>query len=151
MIYGLYAKTPEDEEEGCPRCDAFGNKVAELHYTVVALEDNRRFWLNKNNILGPGFFESLVRMFEIFYLFENFFKQTIVLFQDPILSAFGTDKFTGIPSTEKITLAKDEFPISLPTMYTIFDSIPTSDCSQFGYKTGTLIRGLYREVVPADS
>ena len=80
MIYGLYAKTPEDEEEGCPRCDAFGNKVAELHYTVVALEDNRRFWLNKNNILGPGFFESLVRTFEVFYLFENFFKQTIVLF-----------------------------------------------------------------------
>ena len=76
FIYGLY-EVPPKNLTACNRCQDFGNVIAELHYTVVALEDNRTFWLNKENIVSLGFFQSLVRTFEVHYLFVSFFTQAL--------------------------------------------------------------------------
>ena len=62
FVYGLYEDPPKTLA-ACNRCQDFGNVIAELHYTTVALEDNRTFWLNKENIVSLGFFQSLVRTF----------------------------------------------------------------------------------------
>ena len=72
LIYGMYNDPPPTVKE-CPRCDTFGNKMAELHYSVIDLEDQRTFWMNKNNITGARLFEMLTRLLQVYPLFSNFF------------------------------------------------------------------------------
>ena len=61
FILGLYDDPPESVAL-CPRCQALGNSISELHYTVIDLEDNRQFWINKDNITGTKFFQMLTRL-----------------------------------------------------------------------------------------
>ena len=41
---------------------------------------------------------------------------------------------------EVLETGKNSVPTSLLTLYTIADTLPGSDCKQFGYRLGVLIR-----------
>ena len=78
--------------------------MAQLHYTVVELEDQRQFWLRKENITGSRMFEMFSRLVQIYPLFTNFFQTLQGLFQEPALGAFGAAEFTGVPPAKEIVL-----------------------------------------------
>ena len=72
LVYGMYQDPPETIEK-CARCQSLGNLLSELHYTVVDLEDNRQFWVKKENITELKFFQMLTRLLQVQALFVNFF------------------------------------------------------------------------------
>ena len=147
FIYGLYSDPP-DSIDACPRCQNFGNVISELHYTVVDLEDNRQFWVNKENITALKFFQMLTRLMQVQVLFVNFFSVLQNLFKDPVLSALGAAKFTGFPAEEVIEFEAAKVSASVFSMYTMADTLPGADCKQFGYRLGSLLRMSTGTVLP---
>ena len=104
LFYGMYDTPPDEDYLKCVRCDAFANKVADLHYKVRDLEDQRMFWLNKENITGLRIFEMLTRLLDVYPLFSGFFISIQGLAQDPVLGAFGIGEAVGIDPSEVIEL-----------------------------------------------
>ena len=86
IALGLYAEPPESIEV-CARCQSLGNRLSELHYSVVNLEDNRQFWINKENITAMKFFQMLTRLLEVEQLFVKFFLAMKDLATDPVLAS----------------------------------------------------------------
>ena len=148
IIYGMY-DSPASTYQKCNRCDNFGNKLAELHYSVIDLEDQRQFWLNKENITGLRIFEMLTRLLEVYPLFSDFFTVLQDLFSDPVLFALANGAAPGTPS-EIIVLEKRQNSTSYLALYTLLDTIPNSDCAAFGYKLGVLAKMGLGKTVPME-
>ena len=154
VALGLYAEPPESIEV-CARCQSLGNRLSELHYAVINLEDNRQYWINKENITAMKFFQMLTRLLEVEQLFVKFFLAMKDLATDPVLASLvagdgGGEPATGFVASEILPTGKNKEPTSPLTLYTIADTLPGSDCKQFGYRLGVLIRlatgtFLYRE------
>ena len=49
VIFALQIEQ-EDSVDDCEQCDRFGNLVGEWHYALADLEDNRQYWLDKDEI-----------------------------------------------------------------------------------------------------
>ena len=104
IAFGMY-DLPQDDYTDCVRCDALANKIAELHYTVVDLEDQRQFWINKENITGLRIFEMLTRLLEVYPLFSDFFITVQELTADPILDNLANlSALTGAPPNNPFTM-----------------------------------------------
>ena len=73
------------------------------------------------------------------------------MFQDPILSALGSESFTGVPAVDAVELLPATNPIGLLSVYTLFDSIAGSDCKLYGYKMGVILRALLGKTVPTNA
>ena len=140
IVYGLYDVPPSESYLDCPRCDYFGLTMAQLHYRVVDMEDMRKFWLKKENITALRFFEMLTRLLKVYPLFSEFFTVLQYLFTDPVLTSFGSAKFTGQVGTETIELVQRTTPMNVLTIYTLVDSLAGSNCGELGYKLGTIVR-----------
>mmetsp|Transcript_31521 Transcript_31521/g.41739 ORF Transcript_31521/g.41739 Transcript_31521/m.41739 type:complete len:101 (+) Transcript_31521:313-615(+) len=98
------------------------------------------------------FFQMLTRLLQVQVLFVNFFNSLQGLFQDPVLAALGGDSSgTGFLPTETVELLKVEKPHGLLSMYTIADTLPGSDCKQFGYRLGVLARMAQGKFLPTDA
>ena len=61
---------------------------------------------------------------------------------DPVLLAYGTKDWIPIPLpvTGGIKLIQPRLKVSFVAAYSIFDTIPGSDCSVLGYKIGSLVK-----------
>ena len=73
IIFALYDEPPSEVPIECPDCDRFGNTLGEFHYSLVTLEDSRKYWLNKDEIADSRFFEMLSRLLQVYPLFTEFF------------------------------------------------------------------------------
>ena len=127
FIYGLY-DTPPSTVSDCDRCDSFGNIVAQLHYNVVDLEDQRSFWMNKENITGSRLFEMLTRLLEVYPLFSNFFTTLQSLAGDPVMAGLGVSKVLNIVVDDAVVMDVRTEGFSPLSLYSIVDQFPGSNC-----------------------
>ena len=94
------------------------------------------------------FFEMLTRLLQVYPLFSNLFTVFQEVIQDPVMGAFGMSKLTGLPPREYIVLEKRQKSVNYFGVYALVDLIPGSDCGQFGYKIGTIIRLVLKTQLP---
>ena len=120
IAYGLYDYPPEDYMD-CQRCDDLGNLAGELHYAVIDLEDQRQFWINKENITSLRFFEMLTRLLEVYPLFSDLFTIVQELASDPVLDIFGVSKITGIPPSNPVTMVPRQGTFNPFQLYVVID------------------------------
>ena len=116
---------------------------------MIDLEDQRQFWLNKENITGLRIFEMLTRLLEVYPLFSDFFTIAQNLLIHPVIFALAGGAAPGVPS-EVITLVTRKQAPGPLALYTIVDSIPGSDCAAFGYKLGMLAKLAMGKAIPPE-
>ena len=137
FAYGLYDEAAITRTD-CLRCDNLGNKVAELSYKTVDLEDQRSFWLNKENITGLRIFEMLTRLLQVYPLFSDFFTVVQELAGDPVIGVLGGAALLG--TEPLIELVPHVGGGGIIAIYTMLETLPGSSCSAFGFKIGAVMR-----------
>ena len=83
----------------------------------------------------------LERLLIVTPYFLTLIQATINIALDPIMLEYITNFYMPLPlDSMGLKLAKPSTPFHFLSWYTIFDSIPGSDCTRVGYKVGFLVK-----------
>lgn len=152
FVNSLYDRPQGNGIDDCTRCDRFGNKMGEFHYALVALEENRSYWLDKDHLENVPFFEGLSIIMSLYPVFTGLFNSMSALVQDPVLLAFGLQYvFPMLDERPMPQLMLTRVPVNWVAIYSAFDSLPGSDCYTLGSKAGLMVKVLTRvSIAPED-
>ena len=126
-------------------CDSFGNNIAALQVSFVTLEEMRLSWINKKDVISLQFIELLLKLTQIYPLFQSVVSNAIFTVTNPVFLGVMTS-VTGmrpLGGEETATYLMQSARQNLFLTYSMFQAIPASNCYQVAYKSAVPIRFLF--------